>query len=113
MFRVLAQTLLEQSHLSPVPLEVQPVHWQVKKLAERGFWKERFCSLPLQLCMRVCMRIPCSLAPCWPKCPAPVSAARCSVCAAEGAVATLQIAGRRAASLSAALCPFIVETSHG
>jgi hypothetical protein len=30
MFVTLAQTLLQQAHLSPVPLEAQPVYWQVQ-----------------------------------------------------------------------------------
>lgn len=27
----MAQTLLQQSHLSPLPLELQPVYWQVRR----------------------------------------------------------------------------------
>lgn len=38
-FACLAQTVLQQSHLAPLPLELQPVYWQVRPLSSRRRWR--------------------------------------------------------------------------
>lgn len=37
-FACLAQTVLQQSHLVPLPLELQPVYWQVRPVSSRRRW---------------------------------------------------------------------------